>query len=193
MHTPTPEPARSPPVLLVEEDVRLAREGAWFLGRSGLEVHTLHRGELAARAANDADIVVLDRMLPGLDGLEECRALRAAHHLPLRMLTAREEDASESRAPDERTDDDQCKPVRLADSLVRMRRKPGDAECAPRLLKTARRMPISSAFWGSTASPPVSPPRSTHSHSPTTGADPGPRGQGSRGSTTALRCPSRSL
>lgn len=121
MHTPTPEPARPPRVLLIEDDVRLAREVAWFLGRNGLQVHTLHRGELAAGAANDADIVVLDWMLPGLDGLEVCRAIRAAHPLPILMLTAREGDASEVRALEEGADDYLCKPVRPAVLLARIR------------------------------------------------------------------------
>ena len=121
MRTTTPEPARPPRVLLIEDDVRLAREVAWFLGRNGLEVRTLHRGELAASAANDADIVVLDWMLPGLDGLEVCRALRAAHHLPILMLTAREGDASEVRALEEGADDYLCKPVRPEVLLARIR------------------------------------------------------------------------
>jgi two-component system response regulator RstA len=108
-------------VLLIEDDVRLAREVAWFLGRNGLEVNTLHRGELAVSAANDVDIVVLDWMLPGLDGLSVCRAIRAAHPLPILMLTARDGDASEVRALEEGADDYLSKPVRPGVLLARIR------------------------------------------------------------------------
>ena len=121
MHRTAPQPARPPRVLLIEDDVRLAREVAWFLGRNGLEVNTLHRGELAVSAANDVDIVVLDWMLPGLDGLSVCRAIRAAHPLPILMLTAREGDASEVRALEEGADDYLCKPVRPGVLLARIR------------------------------------------------------------------------
>lgn len=121
MNTTTTSPARPPRLLLVEDDVRLAREVAWFLGRNGLEVHTLHRGEPAASAAKNADIVVLDWMLPGLDGLSVCRAIRAAHTLPILMLTARDGDASEVRALEEGADDYLSKPVRPAVLLARVR------------------------------------------------------------------------
>ena len=135
MHRTALEPARPPRVLLIEDDIRLAREVAWFLGRNGLQVHTLHRGELATNAANDADIVVLDWMLPGLDGLSVCRAIRVAHDLPILMLTAREGDASEIRALEEGADDYLCKPVRPAVLLARvralLRRAPIPSDSAP--------------------------------------------------------------
>lgn len=121
MHTTPPCSAPPPRVLLIEDDVRLAWEVARFLHRHGFKVHTLHRGEQAVRAASSADVVVLDWMLPGLDGLSVCRAIRADHPLPILMLTAREGDASEVHALEEGADDYLSKPVRPAVLLARIR------------------------------------------------------------------------
>ena len=107
-------------VLLVEDDVRLAREVAHYLERHGLSVRILHRGELAVASAQQADIVLLDWMLPGVDGLTVCRAIRAATTLPILMLTAREGDVSEVRALEEGADDYLAKPVRPTVLLARI-------------------------------------------------------------------------
>src|SRR5690606_37320738 len=65
-----------------------------YLGRDGHEVRTVHDGARAldAYAEFDPDIVVLDLMLPGVDGLEVCRRLRSASNVPVIMLTARTEE-----------------------------------------------------------------------------------------------------
>lgn len=115
-----PSPDRAPRVLLVEDDIRLAREVAHFLERKDLSVRTLHRGELAVAAAADADVVILDWMLPGIDGLTVCRAIRAATNVPILMLTAREGDASEVQALQEGADDYLAKPVRPMVLLARV-------------------------------------------------------------------------
>jgi len=107
-------------VLLVEDDVRLAREVAHYLERHGLSVRILHRGEQAVAAAQQADIVLLDWMLPGVDGLTVCRAIRTVTALPILMLTAREGDASEVRALEEGADDYLAKPVRPKVLLARI-------------------------------------------------------------------------
>lgn len=82
-------------VLLVEDDARLADLITEYLGKNGFEVHIERRGDLAVDRAYDLepDLVVLDVMLPGLDGFDICRELRArGATTPIVILTARDED-----------------------------------------------------------------------------------------------------
>lgn len=105
----------------MDDDVRLAAEVAAFLERHGLSVRTLHRGEPALAAATEADVVVLDWMLPGVDGLSICQALRAKTSVPVLMLTARVGDESEILALQQGADDYLAKPVRPRVMLARLR------------------------------------------------------------------------
>jgi DNA-binding response OmpR family regulator len=84
----TEAPAR---VLIVEDDPTVADVVTRYLEREGFAVESVADGrDAVARAdAHLPDIVVLDIMLPGLDGLEVCRRLRARAPIPLVMLTAR--------------------------------------------------------------------------------------------------------
>ncbi|MGZ5077929.1 MAG: response regulator [Usitatibacter sp.] len=82
-------------VLLVEDDERLAELIAEYLGKNGLEMHWVKRGDLAIEKTHELepDLLLLDVMLPGLDGFEICRELRArGATLPIVILTARDED-----------------------------------------------------------------------------------------------------
>ena len=82
-------------VLLVEDDERLAELIAEYLGRNGIELHWVRRGDVAIEKTYelDPDLVVLDVMLPGTDGFEILRELRArGATLPVMILTARDED-----------------------------------------------------------------------------------------------------
>lgn len=122
-------------VLLVEDDVRLAREVQRFLERRGLSVCVRHRGDGVVPAAADADLVVLDWMLPGVDGLALCQALREAGPVPILMLTAREGDAAEVQALQAGADDYLAKPVRPEVLLARihalLRRTSGGPAAGP--------------------------------------------------------------
>jgi DNA-binding response OmpR family regulator len=84
----TDAPAR---VLIVEDDPTVAEVVTRYLEREGFAVESVADGrEAIARAdARLPDLVVLDIMLPGLDGLEVCRRLRARAPIPVVMLTAR--------------------------------------------------------------------------------------------------------
>jgi len=84
----TEAPAR---VLIVEDDQTVAEVVTRYLERDGFAVESVADGrEALARAdAQLPDLVVLDIMLPGLDGLEVCRRLRARAPIPVVMLTAR--------------------------------------------------------------------------------------------------------
>ena len=75
-------------VLVVEDDATLAEVVGVYLGRAGYAVVHTADGAEALELAPDADLVVLDLMLPGMDGREVCRRLRAAGTVPVIMLTA---------------------------------------------------------------------------------------------------------
>src|ERR1700723_4623302 len=78
-------------ILLVEDDARLAEMLQEYLSQAGFAVTTVSLGAGALERLNEAeyDAVVLDLMLPDMDGLEVCRRLRADHDTPVLMLTAR--------------------------------------------------------------------------------------------------------
>ncbi|TVL90643.1 response regulator transcription factor [Streptomyces sp. SAJ15] len=78
-------------VLVVDDDPTVAEVVTGYLQRSGFTVDHAADGPAALRAAGRAwpDLVVLDLMLPGIDGLEVCRRLRATAPVPVIMLTAR--------------------------------------------------------------------------------------------------------
>ncbi|MEV4483729.1 response regulator transcription factor [Micromonospora coxensis] len=78
-------------VLLVEDDASIREVTALGLRRAGFRVATAvdGRAALAAWRSQPVDLVVLDVMLPGLDGLEVCREIRRSSAVPILMLTAR--------------------------------------------------------------------------------------------------------
>jgi two-component system response regulator MtrA len=81
-------------VLLIEDDLLLQRGLELALGRYGHDIRTAATGEDGLRefASLPPDLVILDVMLPGIDGFEVCRRIRAAGEVPVIMLTARGED-----------------------------------------------------------------------------------------------------
>jgi DNA-binding response OmpR family regulator len=81
-------------ILLVEDDVRLSALVVEYLEKNGLKVETEFRGDTAVKRILELkpDLVVLDLMLPGLDGFEVCKQARADYTGPILMLTARDED-----------------------------------------------------------------------------------------------------
>ncbi|MBJ6725763.1 response regulator [Geomesophilobacter sediminis] len=82
-------------VLIVEDDCNTTALVAAYLEKEGFSTVVVHDGALALDAAADADplLIILDIMLPGLDGWEICRTLRKSSDVPILMLTAREEEA----------------------------------------------------------------------------------------------------
>ncbi|MFE2750810.1 response regulator transcription factor [Actinosynnema sp. NPDC059335] len=78
-------------VLVVEDDLTIADSVAARLRAEGFEVDLAHDGPSAVARARDGrpDLVVLDVMLPGFDGLEVCRRIQADRPVPVLMLTAR--------------------------------------------------------------------------------------------------------
>lgn len=93
------------------------------LTRQGHAVHTAETGEhgLAALPQTNADVVVLDLMLPGMDGFEVCRRIRATGTLPIIMLTARGDDMDVVAGLEAGADDYVVKPVqpRVLEARIR--------------------------------------------------------------------------
>ena len=113
-------------VLLVEDDARLGAMVAEYLGRHDLNVTVAPDGErgLAALRRGHFDVVLLDVMLPGIDGLEVCRRLRATPEwaaLPVLMLTARGEDVDKIVGLELGADDYLAKPFNPRELLARIR------------------------------------------------------------------------
>jgi DNA-binding response OmpR family regulator len=81
-------------VLIVEDDVNTAELVALYLKREGFKTLTASDGEKGLNLAerHHPDLVILDLMLPNLDGWEVCRRLRQASNIPVIMLTARDEE-----------------------------------------------------------------------------------------------------
>ena len=137
-----------PAVLLVEDDARLASMVAEYLGRHEVDVTVVADGErgLAALRRGGFDVVLLDVMLPGIDGLEVCRRIRATPEwraLPVLMLTARGEDVDKIVGLELGADDYLAKPFNPRELLARLRAvlRRGAAD-APRARFTAGRLTV---------------------------------------------------
>ena len=109
-------------VLIVEDDQRLAELTRDYLESNGLRVAIEGDGALAAARiiAEQPDLVILDLMLPGEDGLSICRKVRDQYDGPILMLTARTDDLDQIQGLDMGADDYVCKPVRPRLLLARI-------------------------------------------------------------------------
>jgi DNA-binding response OmpR family regulator len=124
-------------VLYVEDDERLARLTFEYLTSHGLEVHIVPRGDLAVAEITKIrpDVVLLDLMLPGLDGIEVCRQLRTRSATPIIMVTARGEESDRVLGLEGGADDYVTKPFQSRELLARIRAQArrGRGEVGPRI------------------------------------------------------------
>jgi len=138
MSSKAPEVRR---LLVVDDDERLRALLAEYLGGRGFHVDTAPTGEdgLARLAAEPLDLVILDLMLPGADGLEICRRIRATSTVPIVMLTARGEDLDRIVGLELGADDYLAKPFNPRELLARvqavLRRTSAAQEGGPPLLR----------------------------------------------------------
>jgi DNA-binding response OmpR family regulator len=109
--------------LLVDDDRELARLLAHYLSSHGVLVdHVEDGGRALARLESEAfDIVLLDVMLPGIDGFEVCRRIRLTRDVPIVMLTARGDDTDRVVGLEIGADDYLPKPFNPRELLARMR------------------------------------------------------------------------
>jgi|SRR5215211_617133 len=111
-------------ILIVEDDVPLAAAMRRGLRAEGVVVDVAARGEdaLWMAGATEFDAIILDLLLPGIDGFETCRRLRQDRvWAPIIMLTARDAIEDRVRGLDEGGDDYLTKPFSLAELLARLR------------------------------------------------------------------------
>ncbi|HEY4722507.1 MAG TPA: response regulator transcription factor [Anaerolineae bacterium] len=110
-------------ILVVEDDEGIA--GTLYRGLTfeGYKVNTAYDGVAGLASARDdpPDLVILDWMLPGLDGLEVCRRLRSAGSTPILMLTAKDAVADRVQGLDAGADDYLVKPFAFDELLARLR------------------------------------------------------------------------
>jgi DNA-binding response OmpR family regulator len=110
-------------ILLVDDEDSIQRLLAYPLERDGFRVVPAHDGEEALErfAAEPVDLVVLDLMLPKLDGLEVCKRLRAQSTVPIIMLTARDDEFDKVLGLELGADDYITKPFSIREFRSRVR------------------------------------------------------------------------
>ena len=119
-------------VLVVDDDVKTVELVKLYLNRDGYRVLTAYDGTEALRLAREGhpDLIVLDLMLPGIDGLEICRTLRGESNVPIIMLTARTTEGDRLTGLDLGADDYVPKPFSPKELAARvravLRRLPGE-------------------------------------------------------------------
>ena len=112
-----------PLILLAEDEADLNALVARQLGQAGYEVVQAFDGPGALSAIDDQmpDLVILDWMMPGLDGLAVCRRIRERHVVPVLMLTARSEESDVILGLEVGADDYLTKPFRMRELMARVR------------------------------------------------------------------------
>nr|WP_269746608.1 response regulator [Desulfogranum mediterraneum] len=110
-------------ILIVEDDRRLGELLAAYLGQQGFTVAVETRGDRAEQriAESTPDLIILDLMLPGTDGLSVCRRVRPRFRGPILILTAKEEDMDQVAGLEMGADDYVKKPVDPRVLLARIR------------------------------------------------------------------------
>ena len=110
-------------VMLVEDDLRLAQLVTEYLSSYEFEVDLVTRGDTALDSfkAIAPDVVILDLMLPGLDGMVVCRQIRDVSEVPILVVTAREDSYDEVSLLEQGADDFVNKPVQPRVLLARLR------------------------------------------------------------------------
>ncbi|QUD87560.1 response regulator [Phenylobacterium montanum] len=136
-------------ILLIDDDVRLADMVRAYLAQVGYAIDARHTGEAGVRAVAERpagepgyDVVILDIMLPDMDGLEVCRRLRARTDVPILMLSARGEDTDRIVGLEMGADDYLPKPFNPRELHARLkailRRRHGPQDLAGGALRFGR-------------------------------------------------------
>jgi two-component system alkaline phosphatase synthesis response regulator PhoP len=110
-------------ILVVDDEARIVKLVRDYLERAGLNVLTARDGETALTLARleKPDLIILDLMLPGTDGLDVCRRLRRESGVPIIMLTARVEEADRIVGLELGADDYVTKPFSPRELVARVR------------------------------------------------------------------------
>ena len=124
-------------VLIVEDEDKVARLLTTYLGQAGFATHRIDNGLDATPwiRQHEPDLVLLDLMLPGADGLDVCRNVRVFSQVPIIMVTARVEEIDRLLGLELGADDYICKPFSPREVVARVRavlRRLGDSAVLPK-------------------------------------------------------------
>ena len=110
-------------ILIIDDDIALCELVTEYLGPLGFEIESVHRGDTGAERAlaGKHSIIVLDVMLPGLNGFEVLRRIRAESKVPVLMLTARGDDVDRIVGLEIGADDYLPKPFNPRELVARIR------------------------------------------------------------------------
>lgn len=110
-------------ILIVEDEIKLARLQADYLQNAGFDTVCLNSGleVLPWLKANHTDLILLDLMLPGCDGLDVCRKLRSFSVVPIIIITARIEEIDRLLGLEMGADDYICKPFSPREMVARVK------------------------------------------------------------------------
>jgi len=113
---------KRPHILVVEDDIKIAALLADYFEAAGWQVTRIGDGSSAVDAARgQADLMVLDLMLPEIDGIEVCRQVRSFSPIPIIMLTARIDEIDRLLGLETGADDYVCKPFSPREVVARVR------------------------------------------------------------------------
>ena len=110
-------------ILIIEDEGTIAELERDYLERAGYEVTIENDGAKGLETAlrEDCNLVVLDLMLPGMDGLEVCRKLREAKNIPIIIVSAKKEDLDKIQGLDLGADDYMTKPFSPSELVARVK------------------------------------------------------------------------
>jgi DNA-binding response OmpR family regulator len=110
-------------ILIIEDEVSIAELEKDYLELSGFEVDMEHRGDTGLDKAlkTDYDLIILDLMLPGIDGFEICRKIREQKNIPVLMVSAKKEDIDKIRGLGMGADDYITKPFSPSELVARVK------------------------------------------------------------------------
>ena len=111
------------PILVVEDEANIASFVAMYLKKAGFEVSVARNGaEALAKAGSESpSLIILDLMLPDVDGIEVCRRVRQRSDMPILMLTARDDDVDKIIGLEVGADDYLTKPFNPRELVARVK------------------------------------------------------------------------
>ena len=132
-------------VLIVEDEISIADLEKDYLELSGFEVSIENTGDAGLKRALEEDfsIIVLDLMLPGMDGFEVCRKIREKKDIPIIMVSAKKEDIDKIRGLGLGADDYMTKPFSPSELVARVKAHLSRYE---RLVSTVNK-PANDVIW----------------------------------------------
>ncbi|MFY9114997.1 MAG: response regulator transcription factor [Dethiobacteria bacterium] len=126
-------------VLIVDDEKTLVKALKFNLEKEGFQIDAAYDGKEAVEKINDPeqkyDLIILDLMLPGIDGFEVCRIIRKKMDIPIIMLTARGEDIDKVLGLELGADDYLTKPFNPRELVARMKSVLRRVESRPEVLK----------------------------------------------------------